>query len=196
MAATELSNSVFAAQATFRAVLDAMACPGTIHEIEVAAAPSPLSATAAAIAMTLCDHDTPVWLDETLRASAPLTEWLRFHCGSPVVDNPRDAAFSFVSAAPELPPFACFNIGTLDYPDRSTTIVIQVASLRSGRSLTLTGPGIPGRRSFRVNPMPEDFPSQLAVNRGRFPCGVDLLLVADGEVAALPRSVRLVNEDT
>ena len=124
-----------------------------------------------------------------------MIEWLRFNCGSPVVGNPRDAAFAFMSGAPELPPFAGFNIGTPDYPDRSTTIVIQVASLQSGRGLTLTGPGIPGRRSFRADPLPQDFSDQLAANRGHFPCGVDLLLVADGEGAALPRSTRLLNED-
>jgi alpha-D-ribose 1-methylphosphonate 5-triphosphate synthase subunit PhnH len=195
MIAAELANPVFAAQATFRAVLDAMARPGTIHKVEAAAAPSPLSPTAAALALTLCDHDTPVWLDTTLRASAPVIEWLRFHCNSPVVDRPCDAAFAFISAAQELPPFSNFNIGTPDYPDRSTTIVIQVASLRAGAHLTLTGPGIPERRSFHIDPLPKNFSEQLATNRAHFPCGVDLLLVADGEVAALPRTARLVNED-
>ena len=191
----DLSNPVFAAQATFRAVLDAMARPGTIGKIEAAEAPAPLSPTAAAVALTLCDHDTPVWLDAPLRASAPVTEWLRFHCSAPVVDQPRNAAFAIVSAAENLPPLSDFNIGTPDYPDRSTTIVIQVASLRAGVQLTLTGPGIPERRSFHVDPLPHDFSDQFAANRAHFPCGVDLLLVADGEVAALPRTTRLVNED-
>ena len=195
MVTAELSNPVFAARASFRAVLDAMARPGTIHKIEAAAAPSPLSPTAAAIALTLCDHDTPVWLEATLRASAPVIEWVRFHCNAPIVDRPGDAAFALLSAAGELPPFSDFNIGTPDYPDRSTTIVIQVASLRAGARLTLTGPGIPKCRSFHLDPLPDNFSDQLAANRAHFPCGVDLLLVADGEVAALPRTARLVNED-
>jgi alpha-D-ribose 1-methylphosphonate 5-triphosphate synthase subunit PhnH len=195
MPSAALSDPVFAAQATFRAVLDAMARPGTIHSIEPTAAPSPLSPTAASVALTLCDHDTPVWLDAALRGSVPLTDWLRFHCNAPVVDRPRDAAFAFLSAPAALPPLSDFNIGTPDYPDRSTTIVIQVASLCTGTPFTLTGPGIPERRSFRVDPLPHDFANQLATNRAQFPCGVDLLLVGDGDVAALPRTVRLVNED-
>jgi alpha-D-ribose 1-methylphosphonate 5-triphosphate synthase subunit PhnH len=195
MTTAELANPVFAAQATFRAVLDAMARPGTIHAMEAADAPSPLSPTSAAIALTLCDHDTPVWLDTALRASAPVIEWLRFHCSSLVVDKPCDAAFAFVSKARELPSLSGFNIGTPDYPDRSTTIVIQVASLYAGARLTLTGPGIPDRCSFHVDPLPHDFSEQHAANRAHFPCGVDLLLVADGEMAALPRTARLVNED-
>ena len=37
--------------------------------------------------------------------------------------------------------------------------------------------------------------AELTANRAHFPCGVDLLLAADGEIAALPRTARLVNED-
>ena len=191
--AQTLSNPVFASQAAFRSVLDAMARPGTIHPIATESAPSPLSAGAAAIALALCDHDTPVWLDATLR-SAPVLEWLRFHCGSPVVDAPSDAAFAFVQSATDLR-LADFNIGTSDYPDRSTTIVMQVASVNSGAGLTLTGPGIADRRTLHVDGLPADFHVQLTANRAHFPCGVDLLLIADSEMAALPRSVRLINED-
>lgn len=192
MTAAAISNPVFATQATFRALLDAMARPGTIHTIEPMAAPSPLSPTAAAVARTLCDHDTPLWLDDSLGDSTPVLEWLRFHCGSPIAGAPRDATFAFISAPPKLLSFAEFSVGTPDYPDRAATIVFQVASLRSGPALTLTGPGIPKQRALQWEPQPLDFADCLAVNRAHFPCGVDLLLVADGEVAALPRSVRVV----
>ena len=73
--------------------------------------------------------------------------------------------------------------------------MIQVASLREGAASHADRPGHPERRSFHVDPLPRDFSDQLAANRAHFPCGVDLLLVADGEVAALPRTARLVNED-
>ncbi len=190
------SHPVFGAQSTFRSILDAMAQPGTIQAVKVETpAPPPLLPSTAAIALTLCDHDTPVWLDASLRQSAPVTEWLGFHCGSRIVDAPRDAAFAFLVGASELRPFADFHIGTPDYPDRSTTIVIQVGSLRSGEALTFSGPGIPGQRSFRAAPLPADMRDRLAANRAHFPCGVDLLLAADGEIAALPRSARLVSED-
>lgn len=187
------SNPAFASQAAFRAVLDTMARPGTIHRIATESPPFPLSAGAAAVALALCDHDTPVWLGATLRV-APVIDWLRFHCGSPIVDTPCDAAFAFVQSASDLR-LADFNIGTPDYPDRSTTIVMQVASLNSGAGLTLTGPGIPDRRALCVEPQPDNFSSQLAANRAHFPCGVDLLLIAGNEMAALPRSVLLINED-
>src|SRR5262245_44734293 len=111
MATADLSNPVFAAQATFRAILDAMARPGTIHKIEAVAAPAPLSPTAAAVALTLCDHDTPMWLDAALSASTPVTDWLRFHCNAPIIDKPGEAAFAFVSTGRKLPPLSGFHIG-------------------------------------------------------------------------------------
>ena len=189
-------NSVLSAQSTFRAILDATARPGTVQPISgVVEAPQPLSSGAAAVALTLCDHDTPVWIDTGLSASAPVSEWLRFYCGCPIVQNPRDAAFAFASEPKALPPFDAFNLGTADYPDRSTTIVLQVQSFEGGPRLALTGPGIRDRLSFRADPLPADIAARLTFNRGLFPRGIDLMLVTNNAVAALPRSVRIAEED-
>ena len=55
----------------FRLMLDAMARPGRILPMAAMIdAPSPLLPPAATICLTLCDYDTPVWLDETLRLPA------------------------------------------------------------------------------------------------------------------------------
>ena len=196
MVSAGFADPVLSAQATFRAVLDATARPASVQPLGASILPPPpFSIGAAALALTLCDHDTTVWLDADLRASERVTEWLRFHCGCTVVDAPHEAAFAFVSAALALPRLEELALGTPDYPDRSTTVVVQVESFRSGTSLVLTGPGIPGRRTLRAAPLPDDMPARLAANRGRFPCGIDLLLVTANEVAALPRSVRIVRED-
>jgi alpha-D-ribose 1-methylphosphonate 5-triphosphate synthase subunit PhnH len=191
----EFPESVLTAQATFRAILDATAAPGTVRPIAAAISPPPpLTHAAAAVALTLCDHDTPVWLDAALRASDPVCAWLRFHCGCRLVDAPGDAAFAFISFPLALPPFEAFNLGTLDYPDRATSLVLQVESLRSGPPLVLTGPGIRDRQVLRASPLPDDMPVRLALNRALFPRGVDLILVSADEVAALPRSVRLARD--
>jgi alpha-D-ribose 1-methylphosphonate 5-triphosphate synthase subunit PhnH len=190
------ATPVLSAQSTFRAVLDALARPGSIHAVAAqVSAPAPLSTTAAAIALTLCDHDTPLWLDCGLRSVAAVVAWLRFHCGSTIAEVPRAAAFAFISAPSELTPLDQFNPGLPDYPDRSSTLVLQLASLRSGPEFLLQGPGIHGRQALRASPLPRDFGARLVANRQLFPCGVDLILAADKEIAALPRSIRVVSQE-
>jgi alpha-D-ribose 1-methylphosphonate 5-triphosphate synthase subunit PhnH len=187
-------DSVLTTQATFRAVLDAMASPGTLRSlVATIGAPLPLANAAAAVALTLCDHDTPVWLDAALRRSDPVCGWLRLHCGCRLVSEPADAAFAFVGAPQDLPPIDAFSLGTPDYPDRSATIVIQVESLRAGPALTLSGPGIRDMQELRASGLPDDMPARLAANRALFPRGVDFILASANEIAALPRSVRLAD---
>ena len=195
MPAANFPHSVLSAQSTFRAILDATARPGSIQSFSgVPEAPSPLSSGAAAVALALCDHDTPVWIDTGLSASAPVREWLRFYCGCPIAQNPREAAFAFAADPGALPPFEAFNPGTADYPDRSTTIVLQEQSFEAGPRLTLSGPGIRARVAFRAAPLPADIAARLASNRELFPRGIDLMLVTNQAVAALPRSVRVAEE--
>ncbi|HEY2136274.1 MAG TPA: phosphonate C-P lyase system protein PhnH [Xanthobacteraceae bacterium] len=195
MVAAAFLDPVMAAQATFRAVLDATARPGTVARLnQPLAAPPPLSAGAAAIALTLCDHDTPVWFDAVLRTPAVLA-WLRFHTGMRIIEDPGEAAFAFVGAPRALLPFDQFSLGTIEYPDRSTTVVLQLDSLRAGLSLLLTGPGIRDRQRLQAAQLPPDMPERLAANRRHFPRGVDILFATQTEVMALPRSVRIASGD-
>jgi alpha-D-ribose 1-methylphosphonate 5-triphosphate synthase subunit PhnH len=194
MVAAAFRDPVLAAQATFRAVLDATARPGTLAPLDqLLDAPQPLSAGAAAIALTLCDHDTPVWLDDILRGSPPVLAWLRFHTGARIIDDPASAAFAFVGAPRALLRFERFSLGTTEYPDRSTTVVLQVDSLREGPSLFLAGPGIRDRQRIQAAPLPSDITERLAANRALFPRGIDLLLATRTEIMALPRSVRVAD---
>jgi alpha-D-ribose 1-methylphosphonate 5-triphosphate synthase subunit PhnH len=195
MIGSGFADPVTSAQAAFRAILAATSRPGSVCPIGVGvSAPRPLSSAVAAIALTLCDQDTPVWLDATLRASEDVATWLRFHCGAKIVADTATASFAFAVDARGLPSFERFNLGTADYPDRSTTIVLGVDSFQSGPKLMLEGPGIKTRRSFCATPLPDDIVSRLTLNRGLFPRGVDLIFASTSEIAALPRSVRLVSE--
>eukprot|EP01035_Chromulina_nebulosa_P013082 gene13082-17403_t len=54
-------SPVFQSQSVFKALMDGMARPGTIQPIAAGAEPPPpMGAGSGAIALTLCDHDTPV----------------------------------------------------------------------------------------------------------------------------------------
>ena len=186
------ADPVFDAQRAFRAVMAALARPGTVAPLAgVARPPAPMTPELAALALTLIDHDTLVWLDAALAAAPDVGAFLRFHAGAPIVADPAAAAFALIAEPRAMPPFAAFAQGSDAYPDRSATLILQVAGF-AGTPLALAGPGIRGTTAFAASPLPADFAAQLSANRALFPRGVDVMLCAPGEVAALPRSVRLM----
>ena len=189
------SDPVIDSQGTFRAILDALAEPGTLRTVAgIAGAPEPLSPTAAAVALTLCDADTPVWLGQGLAASSSVRGWFAFHCGSPIVAEPSEAAFAFCHTPEILPALEMFAQGTQEYPDRSATLILQVAAFEGGERLELSGPGIPGSREVAPTPMPKRFSEQWRQNQTRFPRGLDLVLAGPHGICGLPRTARVAME--
>jgi alpha-D-ribose 1-methylphosphonate 5-triphosphate synthase subunit PhnH len=187
------ADPVLDAQAVFRAVMTALARPGTVGQLPAGLAPpSPLTGELAAVALALFDHETPLWIDAPLAAAPEVAAFLRFHTGAQIVENPAEAAFALVVEPAALPPLAAFAHGTDEYPDRSTTLVLAVTELRDDCGLVLAGPGIKDRARLALDPLPGDFAGQLSRNRAVFPRGVDCVFVAAGKVAALPRSTRLM----
>lgn len=186
------ADPVFNAQTVFRAVMDAMARPGSVQPLPAfTRPPAPLSVTASAIALTLCDHDTPLWLDPALQASAAVKSWLAFHTGAPLANTPADAHFALIANPAEMAALDGFSQGTQDYPDRSTTLILQVSDLSSGSPLLLEGPGIEKTATIAPAQMPRHFVEQWKQNNQRFPRGVDIILAAPGSLACLPRTTRI-----
>jgi alpha-D-ribose 1-methylphosphonate 5-triphosphate synthase subunit PhnH len=195
MLAPAFDDPALASQAVFRTVMEALARPGLPRPLaSKLATPPPLRATAAAVALTLLDYETPFWLDQGLAAAGEVAAWLKFHTGAPQTTDSAQAAFAFVSDAAAMPAFDVFSPGTLEYPDRSTTLVLQVEKFDHGDALALSGPGIAGTRRFSAQPLPADFRARLIGNREMFPRGVDLILVSETAVAALPRSIRIASQ--
>ena len=159
------ADPVFNAQTVFRAVMDAMARPGSVQPLPaLARPPAPLSATAGAVALALCDNDTPLWLDPALHVSAAIGSWLGFHTGAPLANTPADAHFAFVATPAEMMALDGFAQGTQDYPDRSTTLILQVSDLTSGTPLLLEGPGIETSATIAPGQMPRHFIEQWKQN--------------------------------
>jgi alpha-D-ribose 1-methylphosphonate 5-triphosphate synthase subunit PhnH len=186
------ADPVLQAQGSFRAIMDALANPGTPRRLVTPPSlHSSLPPGLASILLTLADHDTGLWLDDTLRGDAGVLDFVNFHTGATVVPEPGRAVFAFATGAAHLPRFDQFNLGTQEYPDRSTTIVLAVPALTGGERLITRGPGIKGHGHISPLGLPLDFVAQWSANRDLFPRGIDLLLVADGEVMGLPRSTRI-----
>lgn len=181
-------------QTIFRKVMEAMARPGTVQDVSVAPdAPQGLDRAAGAVALTLFDFETPTWLDPALRGGGA-ESWLRFHCGCPLTAEPLEAAFALVTDLAAAPALAAFNQGDAKYPDRSTSLVIQLPALEGGPRVTLTGPGIKGEAQLALAGLPDGFWDQVRTNHTQFQFGVDLIFVAGDRLTALPRSTRVTTQ--
>ena len=190
------ADKVLSAQTTFRSVMDAMALPGSVHCIASASGTPPgMMRGTAAIALTLFDHDTPLWLDRRMSEASEVEKWLKFHTSAPVVSDPSIASFALIGNAGELPALDRFSFGSNEYPDRSTTLILQVESLREGLTFELSGPGIDGTAMLQATIEPLDLFARLAINGTLFPRGIDVVLVADDAIVAIPRTTRLVAEE-
>ena len=179
------AEPVAQAQTCFRALLDAMARPGSLHEAGVGLdPPAPLAPATAAILLTLVDAETPLWLDDAAREAWP---WLAFHCGATRAE-PGTAAFL---CGLDMPRLAELDPGTDAGPENSATLVLQVPALGIGPSYRFSGPGLRAPTLLRLAELPQDFTLQWAANHALFPRGMDLILCAGTQLCALPRSIRV-----
>jgi alpha-D-ribose 1-methylphosphonate 5-triphosphate synthase subunit PhnH len=206
MTATTIAPlSVGQSQLVFRAVMDALARPGTVHRMPASAdAGGPPPALLPLLA--LADLGTPAcvladegeWADVvralTSAPAAGLAQARLVAALRPVTDD-------------EL---ASLRTGTVRAPEEGALAFLSVAGIRplpdgwspdrnssgDGRPLRLSGPGIPGTRDLLVAGLPAGFAAvRRELTRG-FPAGADLVLVTpDGDVAGLPRTT-LIDEET
>lgn len=186
------TDPVFDGQAVFRQVMNALARPGKRAAFDgLTEPPAPLLATAGSIAATLFDHDTKIWLDPVLSRNESVAGWLTFNTSAPITRHTLDADFAVVADCRAMPSLESFAQGTQEYPDRSTTLIVQIDALEGGRELRLTGPGIKDAEIIAPQGLPDHFVDQWAGNRTRFPRGVDVILAAGEGIIGLPRTVKI-----
>jgi alpha-D-ribose 1-methylphosphonate 5-triphosphate synthase subunit PhnH len=180
------ADPVIGAQSSFRAILDAMSRPGSLHAAGVGLMPpQPLAPATAATLLALVDADTALHLGAGTEAAR---DWIAFHCGAPFAADPGDADFALALTLPKL---ATLNAGSDDGPQDGATIILQVASLERGPGFRLAGPGLKAPTTLQVEGLPPDFVPLWAANHQLFPRGVDVILCAGTRLAALPRSLRI-----
>lgn len=195
--AAGFSDPVQDAQTVFRHVMTALSEPCRARALPPSVlieAPGPLGPVAAAIALALFDFESPIFLDAPLQANREVAAFLSFHTGAPIVKAPDAAHFGLISEVQHCPPLRCFAQGLPEYPDRSTTLIVQVAGFESGADVAnYTGPGLKEPQPFDVAPAMKDFDAQWQANGGQFPLGVDLLFASEKALAGLPRTARRHN---
>ncbi|WP_108836550.1 phosphonate C-P lyase system protein PhnH [Tateyamaria sp. Alg231-49] len=165
----------------FRAVMQAMARPGTIHDLDGAVPPAPLSVAAGTVIMTLCDPETGVHLAGQYDVPE-VRDWITFHTGAPLVNA---NAASFVVGTWDAIPIDILALGTPEYPDRSATVIVETPEIMTSGA-TLRGPGIKGTAALNL-------PEIKAFQRNAllFPLGLDFMFTSGAQIAALPRSTKV-----
>lgn len=179
------ADPVADAQRCFRALLDAMSRPGRVHEVPCPEVPAALDPATGAVVLALVDHETGLWLDGTFAGAAA---WIAFHTGAPVTAALDRAAFVVTSVPPPLESLA---LGGHETPEASATVILQLGSLRQGTRYRLAGPGLREPVTLAVSGLGPDFLAWWDANRRLFPRGIDLILCAGDQIAALPRTVSI-----
>lgn len=175
----------------FRKILASMSRPGRPVAFKPdLEAPVPMFVTTAAIASTLCDYQTPVWLSPSLDSPA-VRHYLRFHTSAPLTQNPREAVFAFADAWEAEVGLPSFCAGTHEYPDRSTTLVIQSDSFEAGALVNLTGPGVQHAQAAQVERLDEAFWHGVIANNAGYPVGIDFMFVTREALMSCPRSLHV-----
>lgn len=181
-------DPVLGAQSSFRAMLHALSHPGRIIELpDVPEAPAPLDPAMGALALALCDADTPLWHD----GGAAVTDWLRFHTGAPLVQA-HAARFLLATGLP--PALAGLALGSDEAPQEGATLLLQVTALEAAAGWCLSGPGIESTTALRVTGAPPGFVAERAALAALFPRGLDIMLCAGRHIAGLPRTTIIREE--
>ncbi|MDO5659172.1 MAG: phosphonate C-P lyase system protein PhnH [Paracoccus sp. (in: a-proteobacteria)] len=164
----------------FRAILEAMARPGTRQHVAGITPPEGLGIAAAVAVLVLCDRSTPVYLAGG-HDSTPIRDWITFQTGARFAAAP-EADFA-IGAWDALMPLAQYRVGTAEYPDRSATLIVDGGPQTRAR---LSGPGLQAPIEASL---PD--PVAMAANAALFPLGVDFILTEGEALTALPRSTRI-----
>lgn len=187
------ADPVFESQQAFRCVMNAMARPGNIQNLDIKISPPDgLPVAAAATILTLCDFETAFWVCPTIPNCDAIADYCAFHTGTMRAKSPDQAQFALVDITSNPLCLANFAQGVAEYPDRSTTIICIVPSLIGGSVRSLAGPGIQTSAQLFVEGLPEDFGAQWAANHSSFPLGIDLIFCCGSSLVALPRSTRMM----
>lgn len=172
-------------QQAFRHLMQAFAHPGSIEILTKTPnthGEAPQDAKVIVLA-TLLDDQTTLADPDTLLSPQVLKRL-------EVKPETPDCA-AFILARGDHEPGFHPRLGSLESPEGGSTIIVCVEKLGEGISLQLEGPGIESSRMLAVTGLhPHWLTARQRWTQG-FPLGVDLILVDDTHIAALPRTTKI-----
>jgi alpha-D-ribose 1-methylphosphonate 5-triphosphate synthase subunit PhnH len=193
------SDMSLGSQSVFRSALEALSYPGRPIQLAVTfEAPKAAHASSSGLLLALLEPGSLLWLSPSL-VNTDAAAWITFHTGCKITPAQHQADFAWIKNWDELPLLVNFSLGTDEYPNHSTTCVIDVASETTtgarAPSITLTGPGI--AQASTINQLSatrvqlEEFVQQWNQNHTSFPRGVDVFFATHTGLIGLPRTTHI-----
>jgi len=162
-------------------LLDAMAYPG--RRFALHAVPNKEHAALSVLATLL---DAEVTLSDPLDLLSA-DDWLMLQSKSTSEDR-ADYVLCDASQSPKFSP----KLGTLPDPEQSATLILMVNKIGKGVSkFKLSGPGIKNSEDLIVEGLNSEWLSKRDDWVGSFPLGIDMILVDEQYVTALPRTTKV-----
>ncbi|PSW16859.1 phosphonate C-P lyase system protein PhnH [Photobacterium sanctipauli] len=184
-------DAVHDSQACFRRLLTAMSEPGRVVELDRCHGFGEMMPATSQVLLAMADNSTPLWLSAHLQQDAAAVENIHFHTGASTSAVESNAAFAVISQQDlqQMEQQALsFNEGDEEYPDRSTTVIIETDSVDSGASFVLSGPGIKDHTQVQLGSLPAWLQVRLCEQAEQFPLGLDFIFVSGQQAVAIPRS--------
>lgn len=195
----------FYTQKVFRSILDSMARPGKINSLQPFPLPCAVrgktsAASILGIICTLLDIEVSFWI--VAPGLKGLIGDIEFYTNARLVSL-TEADYIVMSARDDPRILLEAKRGSLNYPDDSATIILEVDGISdvpfqggaTALSLMLEGPGILQRKAFFVDGITESFIRTLETINAEFPLGLDLILVSRHRIACIPRSTTIKLKD-
>lgn len=191
-------DEVMHAQSHFRKVLDSMARPGKVNELDSVDIHHPLgiSRSSLYVSMALLNGDVSYW---DSRSNEALNAFLRINVGS-LASNLQDADFLLLKGTDQPDIIEQAKEGLLTYPDLGATLIVDVIAvseqpLNDAMSLEISGPGVDREKRIWIQGLDASWVPALREKNEEFPLGVDTVLAFDGadgvaRLCCLPRSAR------
>ncbi|MGF1718718.1 phosphonate C-P lyase system protein PhnH [Vibrio kyushuensis] len=196
MISPAFEDAVHDSQQCFRLLLKAMSEPGTIVKLDKCDGFGNMMSGAAQVLLSMADNATPVWLSSAFSQDRAVSENIKFHVSAPIVNTLSETGFALFSQHDLFDQewsTLSFNLGNEEYPDTSTTVVVELDSLTEGNEIVLTGPGIENEQCIAMKGLPSALIQYLTTrqNRSAFPLGIDFIFVAGQQVLCLPRTTKV-----
>jgi alpha-D-ribose 1-methylphosphonate 5-triphosphate synthase subunit PhnH len=172
-------------QQVFRQLMNVFAYPGRVETLATMDGDAAARQRAAMLLIlaVLLDGEVSLADPDTLLSD---DDWRRMAARRDVPEHAQ-----FVAARGESPPRFTPCLGSLESPERGATLLVGVSRIGEGVPLWLSGPGVQGRKVVHIKGLDFAWLTRRQTWNAGFPLGVDLVLVDEQRMVALPRTTQL-----